>query len=50
VTLEILRLTKPGGLTGAGARKELSSQLARFIRMYRPHETREDTVLRRSNY
>jgi hemerythrin-like domain-containing protein len=45
VTLEIQRLTKGDAAKAAGAKKELSSQLARFVRMYRPHEAREDTVL-----
>jgi len=45
VTLEILRLTKPGALANAAAKKELSANLASFVRMYRPHEAREDTVL-----
>jgi hemerythrin-like domain-containing protein len=44
VTERILALTA-GGLKGAGEKKELASSLESFVRMYAPHEAREDTVL-----
>lgn len=45
VTEIVLRLSKPGELSGAENRKRLSEALRSFIRMYSPHEAREDTVL-----
>jgi hemerythrin-like domain-containing protein len=45
VTLEIQRLAKADALKTADAKKALSGELAKFVRMYRPHEAREDTVL-----
>ena len=45
VTAKILALAKPEGIAAAAGRGQLSSHLRRFIRMYRPHEAREDTVL-----
>jgi hemerythrin-like domain-containing protein len=39
------RLATPSSLKDAGARKELQDSMASFIRMYAPHEAREDTVL-----
>ena len=44
VTERILALTA-GGLKGASDKKELASLLESFVRMYAPHEAREDTVL-----
>jgi hemerythrin-like domain-containing protein len=44
VTKVIQRLSAPAALQGP-ERLELAIQLRRFIRMYRPHEAREDTVL-----
>ena len=42
VTLE---LATPAAMKSAGDREKLAVTLRQFIRMYRPHETREDTVL-----
>jgi hemerythrin superfamily protein len=44
VTERILVLAT-GGLKGADDKKELAAALASFVRMYAPHEAREDTVL-----
>jgi len=44
VTERILVLAT-GGLKGADDKKELAAALASFVRMYSPHEAREDTVL-----
>jgi hemerythrin-like domain-containing protein len=38
-------LTLAGGLKGEAARQELGEALRQFVRMYAPHEAREDTVL-----
>jgi len=43
VTDEIVKLAVPG-IVGAG-RIQLAGSLRKFVRMYRPHEAREDTVL-----
>ena len=40
-----LRLATPAAMKTAGDREQLAVSLRQFIRMYRPHETREDTVL-----
>jgi len=45
VTSRIQALAKVATLKQASGRKELADQLHAFIRMYRPHEAREDTVL-----
>jgi len=45
VTNEILRMTKDGTPRTPDAIKTLAAQLKSFVRMYRPHEAREDTVL-----
>jgi hemerythrin-like domain-containing protein len=45
VTAEILRLCEPDTYRAAENRKKLVDACQRFIRMYRPHEAREDTVL-----
>ena len=44
VTERILVLAT-GGLKGADEKKELAAALGSFVRMYAPHEAREDTVL-----
>jgi hemerythrin-like domain-containing protein len=44
VTAEILRLSEPAPFRSAENRRQLAA-CCRFIRMYRPHEAREDTVL-----
>ncbi len=44
LTDEVLRLTKGTALRG-GDKRALKELLRAFIRMYRPHEAREDTVL-----
>jgi hemerythrin-like domain-containing protein len=41
----ILKLATPAGLQGAGNQQKLVESMRAFIRMYRPHEAREDTVL-----
>ena len=45
LTDSIQRHTTLAALKNADARKELAISLRLFIRMYRPHEAREDTVL-----
>jgi hemerythrin-like domain-containing protein len=40
-----MRLATVDGLKNADDRRELAASLREFIRMYRPHEAREDTVL-----
>jgi len=45
VTAEILRLSKPDAYRKDENRELLVLEINRFIRMYRPHEAREDTVL-----
>ncbi|OGG00365.1 MAG: hemerythrin [Candidatus Glassbacteria bacterium RIFCSPLOWO2_12_FULL_58_11] len=40
-----LRLSNSGALKNPDSRRELSDSLQKFIRMYSPHEAREDTVL-----
>jgi hemerythrin-like domain-containing protein len=45
VTAEILRLSQPGSFRERENRQRLSEAVRSFIRMYRPHEAREDTVL-----
>jgi len=44
VTDRILALAG-GGLKGEGDREKLAAALAQFVRMYAPHEAREDTIL-----
>jgi hemerythrin-like domain-containing protein len=41
----VLRLAEPARFRKAASRKELAGAVRAFIRMYRPHEAREDTVL-----
>jgi hemerythrin-like domain-containing protein len=45
VTGEILRLSQPAAFRDADNRQSLAASCESFIRMYRPHESREDTVL-----
>jgi hemerythrin-like domain-containing protein len=45
VTAEILHLSTPAMFTDAQNRERLVTAVESFIRMYRPHEAREDTVL-----
>jgi hemerythrin-like domain-containing protein len=45
LTAEIQRLSTPGEAHRKPARRELGRSLRLFVRMYRPHEAREDTVL-----
>ena len=45
VTQRILASANAGAFRAAGEREKLIADLAAFIRMYRPHEAREDTVL-----
>ena len=45
VTDVILRTAADDRFTKEDARKELVTSVEAFIRMYRPHEAREDTVL-----
>jgi hemerythrin-like domain-containing protein len=45
VTDVVLRVAEPDAFRKEDNRKELLEAVHAFIRMYRPHETREDTVL-----
>lgn len=45
VTATILRLSQPSLFRGEANRTQLVAACQSFIRMYRPHEAREDTVL-----
>jgi hemerythrin-like domain-containing protein len=45
VTAEILRLSQPDTFRSPANRNKLVEACHSFIRMYRPHEAREDTVL-----
>jgi len=45
VTAQIQQLASVNTMHDAAARKQLADSLRAFIRMYRPHEAREDTVL-----
>ena len=45
VTEDILKLAVPATVGNTGNRTRLAGSLQTFIRMYRPHEAREDTVL-----
>jgi hemerythrin-like domain-containing protein len=45
LTETAIRLSTPAGLKSPEGRRTLSHSLAAFIRMYNPHEAREDTVL-----
>src|SRR5439155_25816223 len=48
VTAEILRLSAPAAFRYVPNRDRLATSVESFIRMYRPHEAREDTVLLRA--
>jgi hemerythrin-like domain-containing protein len=45
LTAEILSLARADRLNSPEARGTLSERMLQFVRMYRPHEAREDTVL-----
>ena len=45
LTDEIAQLANPAALKDAEGSKQLSRSLRQFVPMYRPHESREDTVL-----
>ena len=45
LTAEIIQLATPATLKDATGTKKLSASITQFIRMYRPHEAREDTIL-----
>jgi hemerythrin-like domain-containing protein len=45
LTDTVLQAATPAGLADAGTRRQLGEALRQFIRMYRPHAAREDTVL-----
>jgi hemerythrin-like domain-containing protein len=45
LTTELFQLSSDTGLRTSDGRRRLVSTVNRFIRMYRPHEAREDTVL-----
>lgn len=44
-TNAIIQLATPAGMKDAAARAQLVRHMSLFIRMYEPHEAREDTVL-----
>ena len=45
VTAHILQLANSGAVNDAGQRRALRDSMRQFVRMYEPHEAREDTVL-----
>jgi len=45
VTAQILQLSTPEAFRSKENRTQLTAACRSFIRMYRPHEAREDTVL-----
>lgn len=45
LTARLLEVTAPAAFGQAERRQEADSVMAHFIRMYRPHEAREDTIL-----
>ncbi|CAM3140972.1 hemerythrin domain-containing protein [Mycobacterium intermedium] len=45
ITDRVLSLTSGAGVSDRSQREELTQDLAAFIRMYEPHEAREDTVV-----
>jgi len=45
VTAQIEQSANASSLKDASKRRELEENLRAFVRMYRPHEAREDTVL-----
>ena len=44
-TSQILQLSSAAALKNAEDRKKLEGAITAFVRMYRPHEAREDTIL-----
>ncbi|HYK41471.1 MAG TPA: hemerythrin domain-containing protein [Thermoanaerobaculia bacterium] len=45
VTANIQKLANPASFAKASDRSSLAASVRQFIRMYRPHEAREDTIL-----
>ena len=45
ITQYLLTQAKPGGTLSAAASTKLSGAMQAFVRMYEPHEAREDTVI-----
>jgi hemerythrin-like domain-containing protein len=45
LTDELLHLANEAGFQSPAGRERLRTNVTRFVRMYRPHEAREDTVL-----
>lgn len=45
LTEDIQRLATPAGIQDEGGKKQIVATIRSFVRMYRPHEAREDTVL-----
>jgi hemerythrin-like domain-containing protein len=45
LTSRILQLTKSDSVKNSAERKSLESAISAFVRMYRPHEAREDTII-----
>jgi hemerythrin-like domain-containing protein len=45
ITQYLLTQAKPGGTLSAGASTKVSGAMQAFVRMYEPHEAREDTVI-----
>jgi hemerythrin-like domain-containing protein len=45
LTARVLQLSQPAAFRSETSRKQLAAAVRSFIRMYRPHEAREDTVL-----
>jgi len=45
LTSKVIHMATPAELRGAHSRKELADSLHLFLRMYRPHAAREDTIL-----
>jgi hemerythrin-like domain-containing protein len=45
LTQFILAKATPGGVASTGTRAQLAAAMQAFVRMYEPHEAREDTVI-----
>jgi hemerythrin-like domain-containing protein len=45
LTSRIMELATPAGINDTDASRRLADSLRQFVRMYRPHEARENTVL-----
>jgi hemerythrin-like domain-containing protein len=45
ITQALLTSATPAGLANAATRAQVTAQMAAFVRMYQPHEAREDTVV-----